>query len=68
MDVETSKKLAKKLGSHIDEFDIAVKAIDFALTGVPQCVVSTATNLLGAEREMTAGEYLTLRNLWDLVK
>ena len=27
MDVETSKKLAKKLGSHIDEFAMAVAAI-----------------------------------------
>jgi len=68
MDVETSKKLAKKLGKNIKEFDIAVAAIEYVEIEMPETNVSIAINFFGDERQMTAGEYLTLRNLWDLVK
>jgi len=73
MDVETSKKLAKKLGSHIDEFAMAVAAIEWVQLGEPDRIVGTITKTyllmdISDPRDVTAGEYLTKRDLWDLVK
>jgi len=72
MNVETSKKLAKKLGAHIDEFAMAVEAVEWTQVGKPETIIGTVTKTVfqrdvGDPRDVTAGEYLTLRDLWDLV-
>ena len=74
MDIELTKKLAKKLGiEYGDEFPLAVSAIEWAQAGHPEQIVGTKTSYyrsipFGEEKELSAGEYLTYRNLWDLVQ
>ena len=70
MDIATSKKLAKKLGAYYqNEFSIAVSAMRWVQLGRPDYMIAQSYNIFDtATGKISAGEYLTKRDLWDLVE
>jgi hypothetical protein len=65
MEISVSEKLRKELTrqNRLYEYDVAVKAIRWVEAGRPEYQV--AVNFLNSS--VSAGEYLTLRNLWKLI-
>jgi hypothetical protein len=73
MNTKKYKRIAEKLGIYNGhEFTIAVNAIQSAENGEINKLVASRTHYsfilcTMSENNITAGEYLTIRGLWDLV-
>lgn len=73
MNTKKYKKIAEKLGIYnANEFMIAVNAIQSAENGEINKLVASRTHYsfifrTTEENDITAGEYLTTRGLWELV-